>query len=219
VAERGFFESHQAPFVQPPFNTCYVGQTVTTRFSGREGVTSNADVLLTTKFDAVLQWTLEAAQVQSGTLQMLDFPPGEEGLRCSQATVRVAGLVPTQQYVIDFDWFVSGAYQQAPVVNAIVQTTPAYPRLYFRANAVLPGSVVTFRWTASDEVEASLGYRLTVGTAKGGTNLYDSGHITRVETTVSGLPTDGSTIYARLHYKVIGSTWRYVDRALKASGP
>jgi hypothetical protein len=43
-----------------------------------------------------------------------------------------------------------------------------------------------------------MSYRLLLGTSLGGSNLYDSRKLTVTSTTVTNLPDDGRTIYARL---------------------
>jgi DNA-binding beta-propeller fold protein YncE len=76
-----------------------------------------------------------------------------------------------------------------------------------------PGSALTstsvlFKWTAGAGVSA---YDLHLSAvAAGGYDLYSSGHITGLSTTVNGLPTNGETIYARL-YSVINGVTLYTD--------
>jgi len=63
---------------------------------------------------------------------------------------------------------------------------------------------VTFDWTAGS---GASGYWIDIGSTTGGHNIYSSGNLGNVLTdTVSGLPTDGSTIYVTL-YSLIGGTW------------
>jgi hypothetical protein len=92
-----------------------------------------------------------------------------------------------------------------------VLTTPA-------PGSVLASETVTFEWTAGAGASA---YWLDVGNVAGGDQYYQSGNLGgALSTTVSGLPTDGSTIYATL-YSLIGSQWTanaYSYTALSASG-
>jgi hypothetical protein len=68
----------------------------------------------------------------------------------------------------------------------------------------LTSSTVTFNWTAG--IGAS-GYWLDLGSTAGGNQYYQSGNLGNVlTTTVSGLPTDGSMIYATL-YSLVGNNW------------
>jgi hypothetical protein len=68
----------------------------------------------------------------------------------------------------------------------------------------LTSSTVTFSWTAGS---AASGYWLDLGSTAGGNQYYQSGNLGNVlTTTVSGLPTDGSTIYATL-YSLVGGNW------------
>ena len=70
--------------------------------------------------------------------------------------------------------------------------------------STLSGSSVTFNWTAGAGATA---YWLDVGSTAGGNNYYSSGNLGSVLTvTVSGLPTNGSAVYATL-YSLIGGVW------------
>jgi hypothetical protein len=62
-------------------------------------------------------------------------------------------------------------------------------------STLLPGVNVTFSWTAGT---GATGYYLWLGTTAGSYNLYNSGDKTVTSLLVSGLPTNGETIYARL---------------------
>ena len=83
--------------------------------------------------------------------------------------------------------------------------------------STLTGSSVTFDWTAGAGASA---YWLDVGSAVGGNQYYQSGNLgTALTTTVSGLPTNGSTIYVTLH-SLIGGVWSgtgYTYTALNAT--
>ena len=68
--------------------------------------------------------------------------------------------------------------------------------------STLTSGTVTFNWTAGAGASA---YWLDVGSTAGGNQYYQSGNLGNVlTTTVSGLPTDGSTIYVTL-YSLIGA--------------
>jgi len=84
-----------------------------------------------------------------------------------------------------------------------------------------PGSTLsdatqTFCWTDNDEPVTIL--RLFIGSRKGARDIYSSGDLgTTTCNTVSGLPTDGSTVYVRLYYQEDGP-WQYIDETYTASG-
>jgi hypothetical protein len=70
--------------------------------------------------------------------------------------------------------------------------------------SILSGSNVTFSWSAGAGASA---YWLDVGGTPGANNYYSSGNLGGALTTsVSGLPTDGSNVYATL-YSLIGGQW------------
>jgi len=84
--------------------------------------------------------------------------------------------------------------------------------------STLTSSTVTFDWTAG--MPGPYSYWMDVGNTAGGNNYYSSGNLGNVTTTtVSGLPTDGSTIYVTL-YTLISGSWvgnAYTYTALNAT--
>jgi hypothetical protein len=84
-------------------------------------------------------------------------------------------------------------------------------------STTLPGSSVTFTWTAGAGATA---YWLDVGNSAGANNYYQSGNLGNVtSTTVNGLPTDGSEVFATL-YSLVGGSWSgnaYTYYALNAT--
>jgi hypothetical protein len=74
---------------------------------------------------------------------------------------------------------------------------------------------VTFVWTPGN---IATHFELWLGsTGVGSSNLYNSGNVTVTTETVTGLPTNGETIYARL-YSLINGTWQSADYTYTASG-
>ena len=74
--------------------------------------------------------------------------------------------------------------------------------------STLTGSSVTFTWTAGS---GPAQYALWLGTTGvGSSNLYYSGSTKATTVTVSDLPTNGVTVYARLWWEIDGS-WRSAD--------
>jgi hypothetical protein len=81
--------------------------------------------------------------------------------------------------------------------NRGVITSPA-------PSSTLSSSTVTFNWTAGSGATA---YWLDIGSSAGGNNYYSSGNLGNVlTTTVSGLPTNGSTVHATL-YSLVSNVW------------
>jgi hypothetical protein len=73
------------------------------------------------------------------------------------------------------------------------------------ANSTLTGSSVSFTWYPST---ASQAYWIDIGSTPLGNNYYQSGSLptTTLSQTVTGLPTDGSTIYVTL-WTLINGSW------------
>jgi hypothetical protein len=94
----------------------------------------------------------------------------------------------------------------AKTVGASAQLTSPTPA------GILPGSNVTFQWTAGTDVEE---YCLHLNTQPGdpddpsATRIYASGHTTSTSVTINSVPTNGTTLYAILGSEYSGS-WHYV---------
>lgn len=71
--------------------------------------------------------------------------------------------------------------------------------------STLGGAGQTFQWNAGTNVTQ---YRLWVGTTAGSKDLYNQSTGIAQQATVTGLPTDGSTIYVRLN-SYIDNAWQY----------
>jgi len=82
--------------------------------------------------------------------------------------------------------------------------------------STLTGSSATFGW--ADNGTAVSGWWLMVGSSVGGSELFSSGWLGAATTSlnVSGLPTDGRTVYVRLFYYDEG--WKYEDFEYTAAG-
>ena len=80
--------------------------------------------------------------------------------------------------------------------------------------STLSGSSQLFQWTSSSSASK---YWLYVGSSQGGSNYYTQDQSLNTSVTVTGLPTDGSTVYVRL-WTQISSTWEYNDYTYTAYG-
>jgi sugar lactone lactonase YvrE len=112
--------------------------------------------------------------------------------------------------------YISGAWQPivytytagSPVAAALTTPTPS---------TKLASSSVTFAWSGSEGVAY---YWFNLGTASSGANaktLYSSGSTTLSAVNVTGLPTNGETIYATL-YSYIAGVWQPTVYSYTASG-
>src|SRR4030095_7382404 len=73
--------------------------------------------------------------------------------------------------------------------------------------STLTSSIETFTWNTGTGLYQ---YWLRVGSTRGGTELYDQDQDTGLSATVSGLPTNGSTVHVRLKSR-IGTNWLNSD--------
>lgn len=80
--------------------------------------------------------------------------------------------------------------------------------------STLPGSSVTFQWSAGQDVKQ---FWLMIGLWPGGNTLYSADQGLLTSAPVNGLPVDGRTIYVRL-WSYIDNQWVYNDYQYKAAG-
>ncbi len=81
--------------------------------------------------------------------------------------------------------------------------------------STLTSSSVIFTWSSGAGVS---NYVLQVGTTSGAANIYIGLQGTNLSRTITGLPTDGSTIYVRL-YSAIGGGWPFNDYTYNTAAP
>ncbi|MBN2562206.1 MAG: C10 family peptidase, partial [Phycisphaerae bacterium] len=112
----------------------------------------------------------------------------------SNVYVRLNSYIGSAWYYNEYTYIASGT-----AVDKAEMTTPATD------GATLTGASFTFAWDAGTSVSQ---YRLWVGTTSGGTDIYNQSTGTTQSATVTGLPTNGSSVYVRL-YSYIDSTWYY----------
>jgi CRISPR/Cas system endoribonuclease Cas6 (RAMP superfamily) len=121
------------------------------------------------------------------------------GLSTNGATIyaRLYSVISGVTYYNDYTYY----------TGALAQITSPVP------SSTLTGSSVVFTWSAGTGVTQ---YDLHLSAvAPGNSELYSSGHVTGTSRSVSGLPTSGATIYARL-YSIIDGIMFYNDYTYKA---
>jgi hypothetical protein len=107
-------------------------------------------------------------------------------------------------YLLNGTWdYTDYTYVAYGSPTAAVLTTPAPNTL-----TPLSGTSVAFTWAPGN---VATHFEFYVGTTgAGSSNLYNSGNVTVTTETVSGLPTNGSTVYVRLYYLIDGA-WQHTD--------
>jgi predicted outer membrane repeat protein len=80
---------------------------------------------------------------------------------------------------------------------------------------VLAGAKVTFTWSAATGSGVT-GYSLWLGSTQGASNLYTSGETTALSATATKLPTNSSTVWARIYTNYNGAV-RYTDYTYTAA--
>jgi hypothetical protein len=105
-----------------------------------------------------------------------------------------------------FNDYTYRAHSNTTLVKAVITSPPN--------GSTLPSSSVTFHWNAGVGVSQ---YALYVGTCSGCNNIYGQNRGTNLSATVTGIPTDGRTIYVRL-LSYIGGSWHFNDYTYRAYG-
>jgi hypothetical protein len=106
-------------------------------------------------------------------------------------------------------------YTPNPVTGSATYATSTTAALISPApGSVLPSSSVTFSWTPATGATA---YALSIGgNGRRTSRLFSSGQMNRTSVTVSGLPTDGSALYAQL-WTLVDGGWTETEYAYTAS--
>jgi len=100
------------------------------------------------------------------------------------------------------------ALNNAPAASPSSMTSPS-------PGSTLTSSSVTFAWSAGSGVADRY---LSIGTTPGGSDLYSAYQGAALSRTVSGLPTNGSTVYVRLSSWINGN-WQGSSYTYTAFGP
>jgi len=124
---------------------------------------------------------------------------------------------PGSVYVVLRDRRCPSTYNSAPVQL----TTPVSPSIRNPVpGSTFTGDNVTFEWSAEGAIVSQ--WWLYVGSTSGASDIYNSGSLgTSLVETVTGLPKDGSMVFARLWFRV-GGVWQHLDAqytAVKALAP
>jgi len=108
---------------------------------------------------------------------------------------------------VTFYALVNGSWVSYPYTYTAFSTTASEGVITSPVSgSTLPGSTVTFTWSAGSGATA---YWLDAGSTPGGNQCYQSGNLGNVlTTTVNGLPINGSTVYVTL-YSYAGGQWFY----------
>lgn len=167
-----------------------VGQAVTVPFSVTGTATGGSDYSITASPLMIPEGSLSAPITV--TLVADALSEAAETVVVTMGTPTNATLGTTTVHTLT----ISDAQTQGP---RITSPTP---------NTALPATTVTFEWVAGGELVTE--WSLQVGTSQGAFDLHDSGPLAGTSRTVSGLPLDGGSVFARLGYRV-ETVWNYKD--------
>ncbi len=166
------------------------------------------------------EWTAGGEEVTEYWLRIGSVPGGgdlldagmDNGLSAEVTDLPDDGstLYVTLSSRIGADWFAE-SYE----FTAYSGEGPGGPaRLTSHQNGdALSGSTVTFTWEDSPEATQ---YYIWIGSTAGDYDVYLEDQGTALSATISGLPTDGSTLYLRLWSRIDG-VWEYTDTTLHAA--
>jgi photosystem II stability/assembly factor-like uncharacterized protein len=115
-------------------------------------------------------------------------------------------------------WSLAGSswlFNDSTYTAALIGVTPVAAAMTSPANgSTLSGSSATFQWNTGTAIQQ---YFLYIGNSVGTNDIYGQSQGTNLSVTVSGLPTDGRTLYVRL-WSLAGFTWLFRDYTYTAAG-
>lgn len=178
------------PVLDMPAGTTLTGANVTFGWTAGSGVTRYQLRIGDSRYGAGSEDLYASGPITSLSVPVTGLPTNSEPLY-----VRL-------YYEIAGDWnYTETTYYASGTTAAPVLTSPT-------PTSTLSGASVTFGWTAGTGVTS---YQLRIGNGGVGAssdNIFASGPITTTSVGVTGLPTDGSTVYVRLYYEIDG-VWKY----------
>jgi hypothetical protein len=110
-------------------------------------------------------------------------------------------------------WLTAAGWQSGDYTYTAAGTSTPFPAMINPVpGSTLTSSSATFQWTGGTGVAK---YYLYVGSSAGATNIYNQNENLNVSATVTGLPTNGMTLYVRLWW-LVSATWQSGDYTYKA---
>jgi extracellular elastinolytic metalloproteinase len=168
--------------------------------------------------DVVFSWSDNGAAVELWRLTAGSTQGGEQYFASAPLTtlsVLATGLPRNGTTVhVRLHFQIAGAWSFRDFTYTAATATP---EIYSPVpGTTLPGATVTFQWRSNG---APIGeWWLYLGSSIGARDILDTGSVgASTSRTVSGLPTDGRTIHARLWYRQTGMSWFSVDFAYVAA--
>ena len=131
-------------------------------------------------------------------------------------TYEDTSAVPGLAYSYEVRYRPGGVLTDVACAPETIIVVDAAVELALAAGAVLGSPTQSFSWSANDTLVDE--WWIYAGSSLGSNNYYDSGNLSgALSTTVSGLPSDGSTVYIRLWHRQSGGTWSFVDTTYEAA--
>ena len=188
----------------PSNSTDYTSATASVTLTVNQAAQTITFTPPTTEYYGVSPITLSATGGASGNpviFSIVSGPGSLSGTNNSILTVTGAGTI-----VIAANQAGNTNYTAAPQVTQSITVVTGTPSTLTAPSpsSTLTGASVTFKWSAGTNVSQ---YDLHLSAvAPGGYDLYVSGRTAATSRTVTGLPTNGAKIYARLYSVIDGAT-------------
>jgi serine protease len=181
-------------------------------------MTSPAPGSTLTNSSATFQWTYGEGVTKyylaiGSTLGATNIYNQNQNLN-SSATV--AGL-PTNglPLYVQLSWLIAAGWESTNYTYTMVGTNTPVPAMTSPApGAALTNSSATFQWTYGVGV---LKYAFSIGSTLGSTNIYYQNQNLNSSVTITNLPTNGMTLYARLSW-LTDTGWQTGDYTYTAFG-
>ncbi|MBN2233785.1 MAG: S8 family serine peptidase, partial [Opitutales bacterium] len=152
-------------------------------------------------------------QFADAPVKVMDLPPNGQGLPAGAVfdpATRTFTWTPTVDQVGDHQitfWVSDGIDEDSETITITVTPAAEPPAMVSPVDgATLSGSSQEFTWTANGA--AVTNWFVRAGNAQGDSSYFLSGTLSgeTLTTNVTGLPTDGSSVWVRLQYRV-GGVW------------
>lgn len=166
---------------------------------------------------SVVEYATRAQYLASMRSASYPFPSyKEDRIYATNHVVALPGLIPNNIYYYRIRSIDQNSAETNSPIKNISPSATYPPQSSVTVVSPAPGSVLgpqaTFSWNAVQSAEE---YMISLRSANSSNDIYSMSTGLNTYATISGIPTDGTTLYLRIKYKILG-VWKYNDFTYKA---